>query len=150
MSTIGMVPREEVQYVWPIVSPMIERAVAFVEHRTDLIDVFTEILQRRLTLWLAFDNDKNVIGCAVTRIVSYPLSKILVFEYLAGENVDMWLDEGAETLNGYAFHNECDWMECRGRFGWIPRLKKYNWEPKAVFFERQVTDPAKVNEKEEL
>lgn len=149
MSSIGMVPREEVQYVWPICAPMIERAVEFAENRTDLIDVFTEILQRRLTLWMAFDDDKKPIGCAVTRLVTYPLSRILVFEYLAGENIDLWLDEGADVLNRYAFDNLCDWMECRGRFGWIPRLKKYNWEAKAVFFERRVTDPAMIKLEEE-
>jgi hypothetical protein len=150
MSTIGMVPREEVNNVWHIVSPMIERAIEYAENRADIIDVFTEILQRKLVLWAAFSDSKEIVGCAITRLVSYPLSRILVFEYLAGENVDTWLDEGADILNNYAFDQQCDWMECRGRFGWVPRLKKYNWEAKAVFFERRVTDPAKVEEKEEL
>jgi hypothetical protein len=150
MSTIGMVPRDEIQNVWPVVSPMIEKAVEFAANRADMIDIFTEVLQRRLVMWAAFNDDKEIIGCALTRLVAYPMSRILVFEYLAGDDVDTWLDEGADVLNSYAFDQKCEWMECRGRFGWVPRLKKYGWEAKAVFFERRVIDPSKTEEKEEL
>lgn len=149
MSTISQVPREEVPHIWETVAPMIERAIEYNQNRHDIVDVFADILQRTLTLWVAMDDDAEIIGCAVIRIYEAPLSRIMVFEYLAGDNVDTWLDEGATTLNDYAFNQKCDWMECRGRFGWVPRLKKYGWESKAVFFERKVSDPTKVHHESE-
>lgn len=140
---ISLVPREEVPHIWQTVGPMIDRAIEYYPGRMDSVDVFADILQRHLTLWVSLLG-QEIIGCAVTRIYQTPLAKVLSFEFLAGDDVDTWLEEGADVLNRYAYDEKCAMMECRGRFGWVPRLKKLGWESRAVFFERTVINPTKA------
>ena len=145
MTQITQVPREEVPEIWPIVGPMIERAIAYTANRVGIIDVYADILMQNLTLWVAFTDESVIIGCAVVRIYDTPLCRCMTFEYLAGESVDLWLTDGLVVLNSYAHRMKCKLMDCRGRFGWVPRLKDLGWEAKAVFFEKEVVNPRKVN-----
>lgn len=144
MIQITQVPREEVPAIWSVVGPMIDRAIEYTAHRVELIDVYADILLKNMMLWIAFNEENEIVGCAVTRVYETPLTRCLTFEYLAGDDIDTWLDEGDVMLNSYAFDMQCEWMDCRGRFGWVPRLKNLGWESKAVFFEKKVIDPKKV------
>lgn len=137
---ITAVPRQEVPNIWHIVGPMVERAIDYEGRRTDAISVYASLLTGELGLWVAL-SDEGIIGCTVTRLYDAPLCRVLSLDYTAGDNVDTWLDEGAEVLNRYAYDHGAEFMECRGRRGWEPRLRKYGWDNKAVLYERAVTVP---------
>lgn len=139
---ITLVPREEVPKVWPMAEPEIARALH--TEAIDTIDVFTDIMQGKRALWMAIV-DGNIIGYTVTSIQQYPLMRVMTIDFLAGHNVDEWLDEGAEVLNAYAFDCGCAKMEFRGRVGWKPRVQKYGWEPKSINFERDIVPPGETH-----
>lgn len=138
MIQITLVPTQFVGSVWPTVAPMIERALHYCGERFRIDDVLEDCLLGTQTLWLAMD-DGQIIGCTTISITLYPGGKkALVYEHLAGEDVQRWLSEGDRVCREYARDNGCTILECQGRSGWKPFLEKLGYRQFAVRYECEV------------
>jgi len=95
--------------------------------------------RHKATLWIAFEEDQNVIkGCVITTFIYYPTGlKMLHISQLAGKNMEDWIEVGRPILNSWAKDNQCDGIEAMGRKGfahWSTK-KDENWQASHVHFE---------------
>ena len=142
---VSAVVREDIPALWHIIEPMLEQALEYSPERFDTVDIYADLLTSKLSLWIAIE-DEEIVSCAVIRIYDTPLTRVLSLDYLAGKDMESWLNEGHETINRYAYDNKCRRMECRGRPGWSKPLKGLGWEAVAVCYERAVTVPETVKD----
>lgn len=146
---ISLVPREEIPNIWQVIEPMLERAIEYNPGRVDTIDVYTDFLTGDMTLWIAFDEDRKIVGFAGVAIYDTPLNRIMSLEYLGGENMKDWLTPAFNVMNSYAHDNKVGIMECKTRQGMTPFLKELGWEVTGVHFERGVSMPHEKKIEEE-
>ncbi len=133
-------PKDLVDEVWHITGPMIERALRYTGGRFRMEDVRKDIDDMTQTLWIAIKNGK-IIGCCTVSICDYPSGeRSIVYEYLAGANVEEWLPEGHRVLSRYGKDNQCTLLECQGRSGWKPFLEKLGWRQFSVKYEFRLED----------
>lgn len=121
---IGGVPPEAVMRVWDKVEPLLARVVK-PETGYSLESVLTALQMAQMQLWVVNDFQ----GVVVTRIELRPLHKVLWVQFIAGDNLDDWLDDWVLVQEGYARHNGCAAIEFSGRKGWnrfkSPHAKEY-------------------------
>lgn len=128
MAEITLVPHSEINKLWPVVKPMLERAVADSRGRVDAIDVYTDLIQNKQTLWIAFDDEKEILGCCTVRIIDYATFRACNLENIAGDEMDKWIWDGFKVLSRYARDMKCQRLEGQGRPGWERFLKKAGWD----------------------
>ncbi len=114
---IGGVPAEMVVQVWDKVAPILARVVK-PETGYAVDDVLTELQFARMQLWV-IDDFKAVI---VTTILQLPLRKTLWIQFVAGDDLDDWMDDWIVVQEGFARYNGCSVIECSGRSGWTKKL----------------------------
>jgi hypothetical protein len=120
---------------------MLEAAVQRSNGRFTLMDILSDIVDGEQSLWVAM-KDKEIIGCCTVRIVRYPTDLVtLSYEYLGGENVSVWIDEGHRVLSEYAREYGATRLEVpQGRRGWEPLLKKLGYKLFSYKFECNLED----------
>ena len=124
---IGGVPSTEVMSVWDKVEPLLRRVVK--PHTGHSLDSVLLMLQMaRWQLWVMGDFQ----AVAITEIQNRPLHKVLWCQFIAGDNVDDWLDDWEKVQTEYAKANDCAAVEWSGRRGWIKFKQKYGKIYKAV------------------
>ena len=126
---------------WKVVEPMLTKAVDRSNGRMTISELVHDIFTSDQTLWVALDGNE-IIGCCTVRIVRYPTDLMtLSYEYLAGEDVGRWLEEGHKVLTEYAKELGCSRLEVpQGRKGWEPFLKKLGYRTHAVRYECEIED----------
>lgn len=139
MIEITLVPTEHVGKVWEEVAPLLELAVARSGGRTDIMDVFHDVLDGEQSLWIALDGCM-IIGCATIRINKYTTGlTTLAYEYLAGEDVKRWIYQAHEVMQRYAKEYGATRLEVPlGRKGWGPILKEIGYKAHAVRYEMEL------------
>lgn len=136
MIQVSLIPYGEVEALLPVIAPMLTRALAYTGGRFTLEDVLEDLRTGDQTLWIAITDDNEILGCTTVSIKQYPTGKrALVYEHLAGDDVHLWLDEGHKMCVRYAKHFGCTVLECQGRSGWEPFLKKLGYRKFATIFE---------------
>lgn len=134
---ISMVPHDRVDSVWPLVREMF--AVSM--HRTG--DRFTPeslLEDMRLgndQLWIVFDDD-GIFACASTRVIEYPVRRILGIQYCGGTRMTEWLPGILDLMERWAKDNDCQAMEGGGRIGWERALAKYGWGRVSAVYEKEL------------
>jgi len=114
---IGGVPAEMVARIWDRVTPVLGRVVKPITGY-GLDDVLTELQFGRMQLWV-IDDFKAII---VTTILELPLRKTLWIHFVAGDDLDDWMDDWIAVQEGFARYNDCTAIECSGRSGWTKKL----------------------------
>lgn len=110
---IGGVPAEHVLDVWHRVEPILKRVVS-PQTGYDLGHVLTELQLSRWQLWVVGNFDAAVI----TSILIRPLHKVLWVQYIAGKDMESWLDDWIEVQEAFAKAKGCEAVEFAGRFAW--------------------------------
>lgn len=118
---IGGVPAEHVLEVWPRVEPILKRVVK-PQTGYSLDNVLTELQLRRWQLWIVGNFDAAVI----TSIQVRPLHRVLWVQFMAGKNMEDWLDDWIAVQEAYAKANACKAIEFAGRLGWAKVQKKHS------------------------
>ena len=80
-----------------------------------------KIKKREMQLWKVGD------AYMITRIECHPDLKVLSVPFLAGENMDFWLDSVIDMLKQFAVAHDCKYIEVFGRKGWGKALKDYDF-----------------------
>jgi hypothetical protein len=137
---VSLVPADHVPAVWDRVVELLEPAVIVTNGRYTVDDVFLELMIGHLTLWIAFDDDSQIIGCEVTKVVDYPSRQVLCSIFTAGNGMREWREPMMALLIRYARDVGCTAIEGQGRPGWIKLMEPYGVRPIAMLFEKDITD----------
>jgi hypothetical protein len=135
---VSLVPADHVPEIWPTVRVLLEPAVAVTNGRYTVDDVFYSCMVGFLTLWIAFDDDKQIVGCEVTKIVDYPSRQVLCSLFTAGDRMRDWREPMMELLVRYARDNGCTAIEGQGRPGWVKMMEPYGVRALAMLFEKDI------------
>lgn len=114
------VPAAAVVKVWPHVEAHVDRALRHANGCYLAADLRDACTRTELQLWLAADTETGEIVAAVlTRIAVYPRRKSLAVPWVGGRRMKEWLPQMSETLEAFARHVGCDFMEGAARRGWL-------------------------------
>lgn len=140
--TISAVTKEDLGEVWPIVSPMLDKAIVRTHGRWHNVDVMMEILQGKASLWIAFNAQREIIGSLVLTISNYP-GGILAgrVDYIGGRDREAWFDPLWDTIVRYCKAEGCDMIEGICRKGMIRYvIDRYGCKETGTFFELDLRD----------
>lgn len=135
---VSLVPVEHINDVWDSVKQLLAPAVRVTAGRYMLYDVYVALQQSKMQLWIAFNDDREIIGCQVTTITDYPSRRILTSLFTGGKVLRMWRDEMMSVLLRWAEDNECTGIEGCGRKGWIKMLEPYGVKQGLTMFEKDL------------
>ena len=135
---ISLVPKDHVNDVWDSVKTFIAPAVKVTNGRYMLYDVYIAVQTGSMQLWIAFDDDKEIIGCEVTAITDYPSRRVLTSLFTGGRNIRKWRDQMMDVLIHWAEDNQCTGIEGYGKKGWIKMLEPYGVTSSLMMFEKDL------------
>lgn len=135
---ISLVPVDHINDVWDSVKHLLAPAVSVTGGRYMLYDVYVGIQTNKMQLWIAFNDDKQIVGCEVTTITDYPSRRLLTSLFTGGKSLRLWRDEMMEVLLRWAEDNECTGIEGYGRKGWIKMLEPYGVKQTLIMFEKDL------------
>jgi hypothetical protein len=115
----------EIDYVWPTVEPILQRALDRSRGEYLSEDIYGYIKRREMQLWVAV-NDGEIKAVCLTEIVSFPRLKVCRLVIAAGEGMRHWVKLGSETLKAWAKAQGCQEIRGGGRVGWARAL---GWKP---------------------
>lgn len=107
--------------------------LAALEHpeSVDMEDVRARVADGRMMSIGIFDGVSMIAGAAV-ELYDARDGKTLHVRYLAGEHMEMWLEELQARLFEIAAAYGCRWLSLTGRQGWRKRLSNMGWNPVAI------------------
>ena len=116
---IAMVPRDRIQFEWPLVEPFLKKAVARTKGRFSTEDIFIDLLKGHQTLWIGFEEDeaRTIKWCGTISIYAYPGARVACLQYLGGTDFFEWSEAGFQLFKEYAREQGCDRFEMFGRRG---------------------------------
>jgi len=118
---ITQVPREDINYVWQQVKPLVIRALDDTYTARDVLD---GIILNKFQLFISWNNNK-VESAVVTEVADYPRKRILRYVLAGGDNLDNWLESIQNKIEEFAINNYCQAIEVAGRKGWLRKLKGF-------------------------
>lgn len=133
---LSLVPSEQIKTTWPLVAPMLARAVPYSAGRMNLRSILEGLLEQRFLLWVAYDDAGADIGAVfTTRTAVYSQRSSLVIDCAAGSQMRHWLHLASATFRAYARDAGLAGVEMFGRPGWARVLKSCGWQQKLVLME---------------
>ena len=117
------VKNTDIDLVWSIVAPMIQRAIDKSEHDYSIDDVYHHLCQRNMQLWY-WVGDCGIIACMVSVIASYPNRKVCQLPFIGGKGLRIWI-HAEPIIAAWAKEQGCTQLEGFCRQGWVRVLK--NW-----------------------
>jgi hypothetical protein len=118
------VPFDRVETVWPVVQPMLQKAVDASQQDCGMEDIYFALLSRDMQLW-TWVEDGAITAIFVTAIHNYPNRRVCQIPYIAGKGVHQWYPVVEQALSEWAKSRGCSQLEGFCREGWLKILK--NW-----------------------
>lgn len=135
---VSLVPGDHIDAVWDSVKDFLTPAVKVTNGRYMLYDVYAAIKAERMQLWIAFNDEREVLGCEVTSITDYPSRRVLTSVFTGGRKINLWKNEMMGILVQWAEDNQCTAIEGYGRKGWIRMLDAYGVKQSLILFEKDI------------
>lgn len=135
---VSLVPGSHVESVWDSVKDFLTPAIKVTNGRYMLYDVYAAIKADRMQLWIAFNDEREVLGCEVTSITDYPSRRVLTSVFTGGRKINLWKNEMMGILVQWAEDNQCTAIEGYGRKGWIRMLDAYGVKQSLILFEKDI------------
>lgn len=111
---VSAVPTQMADEAWPAVVHLLQEALDL-SFGYSAEDVLAKIKQGMATLWV-IEKDMQIVAACVTEIAVYPRCNSLFVWLLGGADFQQW-KEALTSLEMYARHNNCDYIEAVGRIG---------------------------------
>ncbi len=133
-NAIGGVPADKVMSVWDRCVPLLRRVVK--PHTGyDLDAVLLKVQLAHLQLWVI--NDFQAV--CVTELQARPLGNVMWCQFIAGDNVEQWIDDWEKVIAEYGRAHNCDAVEFSGRPGWKAFQGKFrNYKPQLVTYRKEL------------
>jgi len=135
---VSLVPENKIDDVWESVKGFLIPAIRVTSGRYMLYDVYVALKRAEMQLWIAFDDEREIIGCEVTSITDYPSRRVLTSLFTGGRNIRLWKDPMMGVLVRWAEDNECTAIEGYGRKGWLKMLDAYGVKQTLILFEKDI------------
>lgn len=135
---VSIVPKDHIDNIWQSVRDFLAPAVKVTNGRYMLYDVYEASKSGQMQLWIAFDDNKEIIGCEVTTITDYPSRRVLTSLFTGGRNIKLWKDPMMAMLVRWAEDNQCTAIEGYGRKGWLKMLDSYGVKQTLIMFEKDI------------
>ena len=134
---VSLVPTEAVGHVWKDVERVLEKSVATVKDKAEMIDILKGIYDETYVLWAVMDKE-NIIAAFTTRLLVYPQRKALALDWVGGTRMKEWEDQLIDTMRKYANELGCSHLEGYGRKGWGRSLKKYGFYQEYIAYRMEL------------
>ena len=87
------VPVEFLDSVWTKVSNIMERSVKTAEGKYKVEDLYPEIVDNQIVLWIVADHDRDdeIIAAITTRLIEYPQGNSMAMDWIGGKRMKDWL-----------------------------------------------------------
>lgn len=136
---ISPIRPELVDTIWAEAANMLAPALATAEGKLEIQDVRDQIMSGVLVLWMIWRKNKPV-AFYTTRIVEYPQCRAMAIDWVGGEEMRHWMDQGLDELEKHARNNKCQHIEGYGRVAWGRVLKRRGWKPEYVAYRMELSD----------
>lgn len=114
------VPSIGVEKTWPLVEPLIAPSLKYANGCFLPVDLRDACGRAEMQLWVVVDDEKReIIAACVTRISVYPRRKALSVAFIGGRRMKDWRSMLSETIEDFARHVGCSFMEGGARPGWV-------------------------------
>lgn len=135
---VSLVPADCIDDIWGAVKDLLQPAVQVTGGRYMLYDVYAALKTGDMNLWIAFGDDRQVVGCEVTRVTDYPSRRVLTSLFTGGRNIRLWKDPMMGVMVRWAEDNQCTAIEGYGRKGWLKMLDAYGVKQTLILFEKDI------------
>ena len=131
-------PWWQAENYWPLIEPWVTRALSHGGMVSSSNDILSDILNRKLTLFVVHDDAGAVTGFAATRVENYTRMRVLLVMLIGGRNLRDWkhlhplLEEEARRLN-------CTAIEGYGRKGWERVAQSLGYKPLTITYRKTLT-----------
>lgn len=140
MLRISSVPQDAVRLVWKDVDRVLNKSVATVKDKSDMIDILDGVFDGTYALWVVLDEDDNIVAAFTTRLIVYPSRRALALDWVGGTRMKEWADQMIDTMRQYANEVGCEHLEGYGRKGWGRFLEKYGFYPEYIAYRMELSD----------
>lgn len=115
MANIAGVPWDKVEPLWPLVEPLLQKAIdrSLGEYLSG--DIYGFLINQEMQLWIA--GTDGIDAAMVTQIVTYPRKKFCNVVLIGGANLKSWIDSQPILLE-WAKEQGCTAVRSTGRRGW--------------------------------
>jgi hypothetical protein len=128
MIEIFRVPSGMAYAAWPEVAPLLAPAVEMSEGRHTLATTLARVSTGHMTALVALSQARPIMGCII-QVAIYPAEKWLQVPFCGGTRMKEWLPSLLDTLDSYAYNEQCAGVELFGRGGWKRVLAPYGYVP---------------------
>ena len=105
-------PWDKVEPIWPLVEPLIQKAIDRGQGEYEAGDILAFLLSRDMQLWVSDDLE----AAAVTQIIVYPRRKVCSVLLVGGCGLHQW--KNTKVIETWAAAQGCELMRAHGRRGW--------------------------------
>lgn len=127
----------DLDLVWPVVQPMLQRAIDYNGGDFDSDYIIHSLVQDTMQLFVGY-NEKDIIYAAVTEILVYQNKKALRIVLMAGKDMDSWVD--TKLFEKFGKLEGCDRIEIVGRKGWVKKLLSKGYKQTHYIVTKELRD----------
>lgn len=109
----------DIDLVWPVVLPMLQRAIDLNDGDFDGNHVFERLMEDTMQLFIGYNTD-DIIYAAVTELIPYQHNKALRIVLMGGKQINSWVD--TKIFEKFGRLEGCNRIEIVGRKGWVKKL----------------------------
>jgi len=116
---------EQVNKLWPKLSPLLESANDYSLHEYNIDDILELITTQKTECWLMWEGDE-ILATLTTQIVDYPRQKGLhIFLAASIAPIGEIVEEFITTVEQWGKEQGCTVCKIDGRRGWLKLLPDY-------------------------
>lgn len=113
------------QVMWPMIAPLLQRAVDYSEGMTTLEETLRDLLSKQKQLWVIVDDEKKINAALVSCLQKFESGLIAArITLIGGENLKAWFSLKDE-FEKWARVEGCTEVLFHVRKGWIRELPDY-------------------------
>lgn len=117
MTRLTGVVAADIEHVWPVIAPLLQRAVDKSQGDMSVDDIRDALTKRDMQLWVWTENTE-ITACLVTQIVDYPRRRVCQMPFIAGRSMKLWL-ACESMIAAWAKEHDCTQLEGFARKGWL-------------------------------
>jgi hypothetical protein len=128
MIEIFRVPAGMAYAAWPEVAPLLAPAIEMTEGRHTAATTLSRVSTGHMTCLVALSAARPIMGCII-QVALYPAEKWLQIPFCGGSRMGEWLPQLMDTIDAFAYNEQCVGVEISGRGGWVRVLAPYGYVP---------------------